>query len=367
MNKPRVAIVYDRATSVGGAERVLQVLHNIYPNAPLYTSVHNVQRAPWTKGWTVHTSFLQHLPFSQHHELLGLLMPLAFEHFDFSSYDLVISVTSEAAKGIITKPGTRHVCYLLTPTRYLWSHARRYEKDFYQGWKRLLVPLHKLAQWYLRWWDEIASQRPDIIISISKQVARRCLQYYHRESIVLYPPIDVQKLQQKTEQYLSLPAQHFYLCVARLVPYKRIDLAISACMQLQRHLVIIGKGSDEKRLRKLAYSSPYIHFYGHLTDEQLVAYYQQCTAFLSPGEEDFGITVAEALSAGKPVITHQNSGNAELIDQGKTGIFIAQESLEEVIRAITKLEAIQWNAQEIRRSVLQYNVLAFIRRWKEIL
>lgn len=193
----KVAIVYDRVNKWGGAERVLLALNEIFPNAPLYTAVYSPKNAPWAKVFPkVIPSFLQKIPLaSDRHEHFPYLMPLAFETFDFSEYDLVISVTSEAAKGVITKPGTLHVCYCLTPIRYLWSHYDFYFKNPPDSFKR--YPLFRLISkphvWYMRKWDLIASQRPDVYVAISTTVKKRIKKYYDRDSQIIYPPTDIKK------------------------------------------------------------------------------------------------------------------------------------------------------------------------------
>ena len=249
MKPHKVALVYDRVNTFGGAERVLIALKKVFPDADIFTSVSSVKHAQWAADWNVKTSFLQYIPlFRTHHQLLGMLMPIAFESFDFSDYSLVISVTSEAAKGIITKPSTLHVCYLLTPTRYLWSHAKEYEKDYYKGIKKFLLPLHRIVLSGLRRWDRVASMRPDIIVPISHVVKERCEKYYARTcETVVYPPVGTE-LFKKENQLATKGAQ--YLCVGRLVPYKRIDLVIQACLDTGRELKIIGMGPDMKRLKQ---------------------------------------------------------------------------------------------------------------------
>jgi len=184
----KVALVYDRLNKWGGAERVLLTLHKMFPEAPLYTSVYDKKKTPWALRFNsgqakIKTSFLQRFPFATHHELFAILMPIAFESFTFDEFDLVISVTSEAAKGIITKPHTKHICYCLTPTRYLWSGYEDYFKN------DLLRFFSRPAVVYLRFWDKIAAQRPDKFIAISKEVQGRIKKYYGRESEVVYPPL----------------------------------------------------------------------------------------------------------------------------------------------------------------------------------
>ena len=266
----KVALVYDRVNKWGGAERVLLALHKLFPYAPLYTSVYDREKAPWAKVFDVKTSFLQRLPFATNHELFATLMPIAFESFSFDEYDLVISVTSEAAKGIITKPKTMHICYCLTPTRYLWSGLNEYYNQPAAGIFNPGVRLGmKLFVNKLRRWDKISSKRPDSYLSISKTVKRRIVAYYNRESKVIYPPVDTEVFNLPKVKTLN----DYFLIVSRLVPYKRVDYAIEAFSQLPYRLKIIGSGIDEKRLKKNAGKN--IEFIGSdLTDRKLGWYYQ---------------------------------------------------------------------------------------------
>lgn len=368
MQKLRVALVYDRVNKYGGAERVLLFLHSLFPDAPLYTSVYDARGASWAQTWKVIPSWLQRIPLLRsHHEWLGPLMPLAFESFDFSHYDLVISVTSEAAKGIVTKPGTQHICYLLTPTRYLWSHADEYRSSFSHGWKRVLLPLYDICISYLRNWDLVASQRPDIMIPISDVVRKRCERYYLRSTEpVIYPPIRADLFSLQPTQ-IHPPFSSYFLCVSRLVPYKRIDLAIRACRDSGRNLIIVGTGSDERILRKLAGYSTSIYFTGHLTDQQLVGYYQQCTGLIFPGEEDFGLTVLEAMACGKPSIVFEKSGNAEVVDHGVTGIIVSEQKKESLVRAMQMIESIQWDSRLLRHHALRFTQEPTREYWRKYL
>src|SRR5579883_623792 len=223
----KVALVYDRINKWGGAERVLLALHEIFPDAPLYTSVYNPELAPWAKDFTVKTSFLQNFPYaSSHHEMLATLMPIAFESFSFDEYDLVISVTSEAAKGIITPPHTKHICICLTPTRYLWSGYDTYFSN--STFKLLTKPIVQ----YLRTWDKTVAQRPDAYIAISEEVQRRIKKYYERDSVVIYPPLSltshVAPFKKKRKHILRKKTTgNYFLIVSRLVPYKRVDIAVA--------------------------------------------------------------------------------------------------------------------------------------------
>lgn len=266
----KVALVYDRINKWGGAERVLLALKELFPDATLFTSVYNKDSASWADVFDIKTSFLQHIPFAKtHHEAFASLMPLAFESFSFDAYDLVISLTSEAAKGIITKPSTKHICLCLTPTRYLWSGRDEYFENKFL--KFVATPV----LWYLRQWDMIAASRPDMFLAISKEVQQRIKRYYHKDADVVYPPL----LLKSTN---TPPAgSGYFLVVSRLIPIKKIDIAIKACNKLQVPLKIIGVGSQEVNLKSIA--GPTISFLGSLTDSQVVGYYKGCTALLFPG------------------------------------------------------------------------------------
>jgi glycosyltransferase involved in cell wall biosynthesis len=348
----KVALVYDRVNKWGGAERVLLALHELFPDAPLYTSVYHSEKARWAKKITIKTSFLQKIPFARtHHELIPFLMPIAFESFSFDEYDLVISVTSEAAKGIITKGKTKHICYCLTPTRYLWSGYNDY---FGHGIFSLLT---KPVVSYLRNWDRSASRRPDAYIAISEEVQKRIKQYYNRDSLVVYPP-----LTEFNSKKTQLPSKDgdFFLVVSRLskfTKYKRIDLAIKACTELGLPLKIIGTGNWEPELRSIA--GPSVEFLGNLTDEEIVAYYKSCTAFLFPGEEDFGLTILEAQACGKPVIAYKGGGALEILIDGKTGMFFTPQRLTSLKKTLLSFDRKQFNPDDCRKQAERFNKKRF--------
>lgn len=323
----KVALVYDRINKWGGAERVLLALKELFPSAPLYTSVYNPLKAGWAKVFEIKTSFLQKFPkASFNHEKFAPFMPLAFESFSFDQFDLVISVTSESAKGIITGPKTKHICYCLTPTRYLWSGYDEYFQN------KLLKFVSRPAISYLRKWDKMAGQRPDHFIAISKEVQRRIKKYYGRESVIIYPPIDDKIFNENQKSKFSNNNQDYFLIVSRLVPYKRIDIAIKAFNKLKLPLKIIGTGSEEKKLRKMAGKN--IEFLSNLTEGELLRYYKESLALIFPGIEDFGLVILEALSLGKPVIAFKGGGVLETVAHGKTGEFFYPQNEEALIKVI---------------------------------
>jgi glycosyltransferase involved in cell wall biosynthesis len=365
----KVAFVYDRVnTPYGGAENVLVALHHIFPDAPLFTSVYDPNRAQWAKGFRVIPSFLQRLPFAKHHHRwFAWAMPLAFESFDLSEFDIVISITSAEAKGILTKPHQLHICYLLTPTRYLWSHAEEYEKSWLTGW------LRKIVFKYLKWWDEAACWRPDVLIPISELVAERSLTFYQRQTeAVIYPPVEKPSLTKQELQQIKKPLgvpEEYYLIVSRLVPYKRIDMAIKACQTLKKNLVIIGEGPDYVRLVMLAgmrgNATAKILFLQAVHPKDVIAYYTHCTAFLMPAEEDFGITALEAQSFGKPVFIYHKSGAAEIVKDGVTGMHFFEQSTRAIVEAIYWGDRVEWKSETIKKHVVQYDTEHFQERFRD--
>ena len=332
----KVAIVYDRVNKWGGAERVLLVLHEMFPKAPLYTSVYDPKRAPWANVFRkVDTSFLQKIPFAKrNHELLALLMPIAFESFNFDKYDLVVSVTSEAAKGVVTKSHTKHVCYMLTPTRYLWSGY----SDYFKGVnKTLSYPF--IA--YLKKWDVVAANRPDIVLSISREVHKRVNKYYKRNSIIIYPPNTLDTTKDKVIKNTI----KYYLAVGRLVPYKRFDLLVETFNETGQKLIIVGEGSQARKLRSMAKKN--ISFTGNVSDEELIDYYINAKALLFPQTEDFGLVAVEALSFGLPVIAFKSGGALDIVQEGLTGVFIKRQTIDGVKEGLKKFESVKFDSSRI--------------------
>jgi glycosyltransferase involved in cell wall biosynthesis len=354
----KVAVVYDRVNKWGGAERVLLALHELFPKANLYTSVYSPKNANWAKVFPkVIPSFLQNAPFLQtRHEQIPYLMPLAFECFDFRGFDLVISVTSECAKGIITRGKTKHICYCLTPTRYLWSSYNQY---FHEPLQRFIS---KPVVSYMRRWDKIASTRPDAIISISKAVQKRVKKYYKRSSEIIYPPVDTERFQGK---FCKNKTEKFFLLVSRLVKYKKVDLAIEAFNQLNLPLLVVGIGKELPRLKSIAGKN--ITFLERLSDDELANYYKNAQALIFPQEEDFGLVAVEAQAAGTPVIAYKKGGALDIIIEGKTGIFFDKQTVKELKYAVTRLENhafdsnfIQTNAKRFSKQVFIKNITKYI-------
>lgn len=350
----KVVIVYDRVNKWGGAERVLLALHRMFPDAPLYTSVYKSKKAPWVKVFPkVYTTFLQKAPFVWiRHEWLGWLMPLAFESMDFRQYDLVISVTSEFAKGIITSPKTKHICLCLTPTRYLWSHYATYFKG--QTFKGIARPVVN----YLKSWDKIAAQRPDVMVAISTEVQARIKKYYNRDSIVIFPPVSFQRPRLLVSKGLAFGS--YYLVVSRLVPYKRVDLVVNAFNQLKLPLVIVGTGSEEAKLKQMANKN--ITFTGFVTEEKLAEYYQNAKAFVMPQVEDFGLSCVEAQSIGVPVVAYRAGGARDTVIDGVTGVFFEAQTVESLKKAVAKCQKLEFNKYAIIKNADKFSEDVFRQR-----
>ncbi len=352
----KIALVYDRVNKIGGAERVLQALHEIWPEAPLYTAVYWPQGASWAANFKVIPSFLNKWPMAKkHHEIYPWLTPLAFESFDFSDFDVVISVTSAEAKGILTKPQTLHFCYCLTPTRYLWSGYQEYFKNnLFRFFSRPLVN-------YLRGWDKVAAQRPDFYVAISQEVKKRIKKYYGRDSEVIYPPVDMNKFPiSKDKPYNS----DFFLVVSRLVVYKKVDIVVQAFNQLGWPLKIIGVGNEMRRLKQMAKSN--IEFLGQLTDEELLSYYQNCRALIFPQVEDFGLVPLEAQACGKPVIAFRGGGALETVLEGKTGTFFYPQTAQALIKKLKEFKIDNYQPETCRKNAQRFDKEIFKKKFKQL-
>lgn len=370
----KIAIVYDRLnTAHGGAERVLQNLLRLYPQATCFTALHDSKQAGWTKNWSVKTSFLQYLPGSKHlHRYLAPLMPLAFEQLDLSAYEIIISVTSAEAKGVLTRRDQLHLCYLLSPPRYLYH----YRQEYLNKHPLLRLPgFRHLAQAslnYLQHWDQQAISRPDIIVPIAQTVARRAAQYYPTIKLapVLYPPVATTLLKIKP----TLPKlKNYYLVVARLVPYKNVDAAILACQALGEQLVIIGQGPELSRLKAIA-KPQLTHFFHNVNDAKLAGFYRQAKAVLSPGLDDFGLAALEANLFGKPVIINQLAGAAELIQAGKHGLHLnyqlgdpTEVIVQHLQQAIRQLKSHPFKAKQLEQNARKYDTTKFVRQFDKVI
>jgi len=354
----RIAVFHDNFAQMGGAEKVAEEIYNLLPGASMHSTVavpeilsHGLQQT------NIKTSWMQHLPgLRRHFRHYFLFYPFAVESIDLSGYDLIVSSCFGYAKGIRKRKDAIHVCYCHTPMRWVWRYEDYSERAGFGRLSRRILPL-LLA--LLKRWDLGAARRPDYFIANSETVAKRIKTFYGRDSIVIPPPIDVSRFQPEPVQ------EDYYLVLSRLVPYKRIDLAVKACTNLNRKLLVIGDGPDRARLEKIA--GPSIRFLGRQPDEAVAQYAARCRALLFPGEEDFGMTPLEVNAAGRPVIAFRAGGALETVVEGRTGIFFDQPKTESLMQAIKDFELYSWNAGELRAHAARFDRTVFATRLTDYL
>lgn len=349
----RVAIVHDYLNQQGGAEKVAEVFCRMFPGAPLYTSVYDRgAMGPFWRQVDVRTSFMQKLA-SRAGLAKGLLplYPAAFESFDLSDYDLVLSSSSTFAKGVITRPDTCHVDYCYTPARFAWMYHEYTGNHRLPPGTRALLPGLVTP---LRVWDLAAAQRVDHFVAISQTVARRIEKFYRRSAAVVEPPIEVGQYEPATE------IGDYFLVVARLAAYKRIDLAVRACTALGVPLIVAGEGPDRKRIERLAGHT--VRFLGRVPDNEVCTLLARCRAVLWPGEEDFGLVPVEAQAAGRPVIAFGRGGAAETVIPGETGILFFPQTVEALVSVIQGFDPHAYDPSVLRENAARYDVALFVKR-----
>lgn len=364
----KIAILYDWIDKWGGAERILETLFKEYPEADLYTLYIDYKKAEWAFWYSsrIKTTFMQSwqqiVPFKQ---LLAPLMPMAAESLDLSEYDLVLSISSSFMKGVITRPETKHVGYLFTPTRFLW-----HERAKYFSHNLFLRPLTT----FLRSWDYIAGQRPDRILTLSKHSQNLIKQAYQRESEVIYPPFDLQHWGEIKKQiakdkklkgkFKRLKAQKYYLVVSRLEPYKTVDLVVKVFQYLTKEkLLIVGFGTELRKLKRLA--SANVEFINSVSDQELGYLYQEARALIMPQAEDFGYTALESLFFETPVVSYAHSGVAEMIKNEKNGCLFQKQTPESLLAALEKSKTHVYNFNQ--QSLKQFSKETFLRKLKKII
>lgn len=353
----KVAIVHDYLNQAGGAERVVGTLHTMFPEAPIFTTILD-RGSLWEvlRDADIRTSWMQKLPLLKRHFKAYLLFyPGAIERFDLREYDLVISSSSAFGKAAITRKDAVHICYCHTPMRFVWDYERYMEREQYGSPIRaVLVPVLRR----FRKWDVKTAVRPDTYVANSTVVADRIKRFYGRESVIVPPPVAVQRFTPGSK------VENFYLIVSRLNPYKRVDLVVKAFNDLGRPLVIIGDGPDRAVLERMA--KPNIKFLGRLPDPEVADYYARCCALIFPGDEDFGIVPLEANAAGRPVIAFKAGGALDTVVNGQTGIFFEELTPESLSDAVLRAETTTWDAAAIRRHAEDYAEPHFRERFMRV-
>jgi len=341
---PKVALFYDWINQWGGAERLLLDLTKIFPQAPVYTLVYNPSQAPWAKNLRILPSSLNRLPFSKNNpSFYGPFHSLALEQFNFDHFDIVITLTSQTGHAILTKPQTLHLNYCLTPNRYLYN-------DF--------SPLPELLKSLYRPLDQVFGQRPDHILTTGQTVQKRIKKHFSRGSTIVYPGIDTDFFTPKTS---LLKPKTYFLLVSRLVPHKRVDLAIKAFNYSKDTLYIVGQGRQERALRSLA--RPNIHFLNQVSGQKLKTLYQDTQALVCPQEEDFGFTPLEAMACGTPVIAFKKGGHAETITS-QTGILFQKQTEGSLQKAVQQFKKQQFRPSNCRHQALKFSRKEFMINFK---
>lgn len=350
----KIALVHEMLTKLGGAERVLKTLSEMYPEAPIYTLFHDAKKTnDWFGDKKIITSSLQKW-FKKGVKPKFLLskIPAAIESFDFSEFDMVISSSSAFAHGIKTGKKTKHICYCHSPMRYAWDYTHEYTKHYSKTMQLLIAS--KLSS--IRQWDYLSSDRPNIVIANSEHVKKRIQKYWRKEAKVVYPPVNTKRF---------TPTDHhedYFLMVSALTPFKRLDVAIKMFNKIKRKLVIIGDGAQKKYLKSIAKEN--IEFLGYKDDHVVRDYLENCRAFIFPGEEDFGITPVEAMAAGKPVLAYSKGGVTESVQAGISGEFFDELNPKSMEEGLTRLLVNEkhYHADKIRKIAEQFDEQVFKKK-----
>jgi glycosyltransferase involved in cell wall biosynthesis len=352
---PSVTLVHDWLNQLGGAEDVLETLVGMFPGAPIFTSIYWPERMPpHYRAWPIRVSFMDRLPgIHRHHQPYLPLYPLAFERFNLSGFEVILSNKSGFCHGIRKPSGAVHICYCLTPTRYVWNFDDYAAREGLGPRARLL--LRPVLNW-LKGWDRRATAGVDHFIAISSEVQRRITRYYKRDSTIIYPPVD-------TRRFAARQAPHagdYFLSLGRLIPYKRVDLAVQACTALGLPLWVAGDGRDRARLEQMA--GPTVKFLGRVPDEELPGLMTGCRAFIFPGLEDFGIAPVQALAAGRPVIAFNGGGALDIVQDGVSGVLFLEQTVESLSAAVERFSRLRFDSRIVRRSAEKFDTSIFIEK-----
>jgi glycosyltransferase involved in cell wall biosynthesis len=354
----RLTIVHDFLIQMGGAERVVEVMAEAFPSAPIFTSAtFGSNLFPAFRSARVRNTWMQRLPgMAKHHKKLFFLYPFAFKSLSLFQTDIAWISSSSFSKWIPKPAGSRFVCYCHTPPRFFWNPDDYLENEIrnplVRRFVRSLMPL-------FRWSDRKQSEKVDHFIANSRNVQKRIRECYDRDSVVIYPPVDVERFQ------VSERTGDFFLIVSRLVAYKRIDLAVQAFTACGKKLVIIGEGPDRARLEAMA--GPNVTFLGRAPDETVTEMMATCRGFVFPGSEDFGITPVEAQACGKPVIAYRDGGALETVIDGRTGLFFERPEPDALAEALDRFDAVAWDPHTIRENAERFSISRFVEETRRLL
>ncbi len=356
LSEAKIALVFDWMTNQGGAEKVNHVLHEMFPEAPIFTSIYNSKKLKGFEKAKIHTSFIQNLPLAKRkHQIYLGMMPYAYELFDLSEFDIVISSSHACAKGVITKPETMHICYCHTPMRYAWDNWHSYINEYKMN--PILKSFGKKRIHKLRIWDRLSAERVDHFIANSNTTKKRISKYYRKDSHVIYPMI-------KASDYkIAKETKPYYLAVGRLTPYKKFDLTIEAFNKLGLPLKIVGTGVSKKELKQKAKDN--IEFLGFVSDAELHKLYSECEALIFPQIEDFGITPLEAMASGRPVIAYKKGGALDTIVENETGVFFKEQNTKSLTEAVQRFQGKKFDPQKIREHARKFDKKKFQRQMME--
>lgn len=364
--KPRIAIVHDWLTNMGGGEDVALALLEAFPGSPIYTSTYIPEKVPAFAKYDVRTTYLQNLPapFKKLHKFFPMLRVRAFQKLDLSEFDIIISSSSAESKQVQkTRPGQVHICYCHTPIRYYWSHYAEYKKDPGFGSLNWLVRLAMpLIVPPLRRADYEAAQQVDLFIANSEEVRARIKKYYDKPATVVWPPVDIDRFSPARTR------DSYYVALGRQVPYKRVDLAVRGATRLSLPLKVYGSGSEHEKLVEMA--GPTVEFYtdrfGDASDAVVEQALGHAKGFIFPAEEDFGIVPVQALAAGAPVIAYGKGGALDIVQDGESGVLFHEQTVDAVVAAIQHAETRTFLPGTLRRKARRFDKGLFITKVRKI-
>lgn len=352
----KLALVHDYLVQgIRGAERVVDVLHEMYPDAPVHTILYDPDRMEdRLRQWDIRTSLLQDIPGALSlYKKLYFLMPVAIDYLDLSEYDLIVSSSCGWSKSAPQREGALHVSYVHSPARFMWFWANEYIETLDAGWAaktfvRATLPL-------LREWDRRTAQRPQYLVCNSLTTKRRIREAWDRDAHVIHPPVNIEQFQPEGE------AEDYYLTVCTLNPYKRVDVAVDAFNRLGLPLVVVGDGPQFDALQERA--SDNVRLMGKVPDDEIADLYAHCRAFIMPQEEDFGIAPLEAQACGRPVIAYRSGGALETVIEGETGMWFDEQTPDSLMAAVERFQTLEFDPERCRENAESFSIDKFKQKF----